>query len=123
LYVLFVCLALRELTFLLESTSPGRERCALILTVVPYLTGGLLSCIAGLFNPVGMVLVAISAAAASLGGTSGLAWMAMLLRGPWFPRVEPPAPFTIARSWTWIVAATILAVLFIAVLGPGLGFQ
>ena len=36
---------------------------------------------AGLFNPVGMKLVLISAAAGSLGGTSGLAWLSFYATG------------------------------------------
>ena len=49
------------------------------LTVPAYLAGGLLYCLAGLFNPVGPVLIAISAAAASFGGASGLLWLTRFL--------------------------------------------
>jgi hypothetical protein len=123
LYMLFVCLSLRELTPFLRTTSPVRERPALELTVVPYLAGGFLSFVAGLFNPVGMILVAISAAAASFGGTSGLAWMAQLLKNPRFPTRGELAPFSITRSWAWIGVAVVLALFFITVLGPGLTFR
>jgi hypothetical protein len=123
LYLLSVFLTLRELTFFLGSTSPERERRALTLTVFPYLIGGLLSCFAGLFNPVGMILVAISAGAASFGDTSGLAWMAQLLKDHRFPTLAQSAPLSITRGWPWIVVATILALLFVTVLGPGLKFR
>src|SRR5262249_42265552 len=50
-------------------------RRARLLTIPPYIAGGLLYCVSGLFNPVGPVLIAISAAAASFGGASGLVWL------------------------------------------------
>lgn len=118
-YWFFVCFALLELRPFLGPDDEMRLRRARRLTQIPYFTDGILSCIAGLFNPVGMVLVAISAAAASFGGSSGLAWMGMLLRGPRVRSTELQMP-EITRSWGWIVAAGVVAVLFIAVLGPGL---
>jgi hypothetical protein len=90
--------------------------------MVPYFTDGILSCVAGMFNPVGVILVGISAAAASFGGASGLCWMWNWLKGSRIPTGSfEMAPLT--RSRGWIVAAGILAVLFIAILGPGLKFQ
>jgi hypothetical protein len=69
-----VWLALLELRPFL---GPGeiRRGGAKDLTIVPYLTGGILYTVAGMLNPVGVILVGLSAAAASFGGTSGLAWM------------------------------------------------
>jgi hypothetical protein len=93
-----------------------------VLTVVPYVAGGLLSCVAGLFNPVGMVLVAVSAAAATFGGTSGLAWMAQLMKAIPFPSAPPTPPEVIPRSWRWIAVALVFAVVFISVLGPGVRY-
>ncbi len=80
-YWFFVCFALLELRPFLGPEGEMRLRRARRLTLIPYFSDGILSYIAGLFNPVGMVLVAISAAAASFGGASGLAWMGMLLPG------------------------------------------
>ncbi len=117
-YWFAVWFALLELRPFLGPAGEMRLRQARRLTQIPYFTGGILSCVAGLFNPVGMVLVAISAAAASFGGTSGLAWMGLLLRGPRVRSTEFQMQ-GIARSWGWIVLAAILAVFFIAVLGPG----
>jgi hypothetical protein len=117
-YWFFVCFVLLELRPFLGAEGEMRLRRARRLTLVPYFTDGIVSCIAGLFNPAGMLLVAISAAAASFGGASGLAWMGMLLRGPRVRSTEFQMP-EITRSWGWIVVAGILAVLFIAVLGPG----
>ena len=118
LYLACVWLALREMTAFIGS---GNHRIARAkkLALVPYLAGGILSCIAGVFNPVGMVLVAISAAAASFGGTSALAWMTEWLKSDSFPARPGPA-ISIDRRWNWIVAGAVLAVLFVAVLGPGI---
>ena len=117
-YWLSVWFALLELRPFLGAAGEMRLRRARRLTQIAYYADGILSCVAGLFNPVGMVLVAISAAAASFGGGSGLAWMGLLLRGPRVRSCEFQMP-EIRRSWGWIVVAGILAVCFIAVLGPG----
>jgi hypothetical protein len=85
---------------------------------VPYLTGGIVSCLAGLLNPVGIVLVGISAAAASFGGTSGLAWMMQLLPSEWIPKAPAP-PLAIPRHWGWIATGGALLTAFVLVLGPG----
>ena len=121
-YLLFVWIALLEMRPFLGQNEPERLQRAKKLTLVPYFTGGILSCVAGLFNPVGMILVAISAAAASFGGTSGLAWMSQMLRGNRLPRTAFEMP-PLSRSRGWMIAAGILGVLFIAVLGPGLKFH
>jgi len=119
-YALFVWFALLELRPLIGSDAVERQRRAKRLLIPPYLAGGILSCIAGMLNPVGMVLVAISAAAASFGGTSGLAWMDNWLR---FVPVGPEtAPATIGRSWLWLMAAAILSAGFILCLGPSVHF-
>jgi hypothetical protein len=118
-YWLVVWFSLQELRPFLGAEGEMRLRRARLLTQIPYFTDGILSCVAGLFNPVGMILVAISAAAASFGGASGLAWMGTLLRGPRVRSTEFQMP-PITRSWGWIAAAGVLAIFFIAVLGPGL---
>lgn len=121
-YLAFVSISLLEMRPFLGLEWPERLRCARRLTWVAYLTGGVLLCIAGLFNPVGLILVAISSAAASFGGTSGLAWMGMMLRGPRIPSSSLQMP-PLTRSWGWIVAAGVLAILFVAILGPSVKFR
>jgi len=90
------------------------------LTIDPYLAGGVFECIAGLFNPIGMLLVAVSAAAAAFGGGSGLGWMSHLLHGNRFPIGPAAPPMEIRRSWTWIACAAAVAVVYVGFLGPGL---
>jgi hypothetical protein len=125
-YLMVVVLALRSLREFLAGDPDEQRRQARRLTLVPYLAGGLLSIVAGAFNPVGMILVAISAAAASLGGTSGLAWMTNLLGRPNTPfaaaGAPDGAPIGIGRSRAWIAAGLLAAALFIALWGPGFRF-
>jgi hypothetical protein len=113
--------SLRELVPLL-GPGPGLWRRALPVTVVPYLVGGVLYVAAGFLNPVSPLLVLVSAAAASFGGTSGLAWMAQPLRNERrFPPHHGPAP-GIPRSPAWLAAGAAIALLFVGVLGPGIRF-
>lgn len=121
-FLLFVPLCLRELGPFLGKDAEIRVRRARQLTIVPYLTGGVLSCVAGALNPVGPVLILVSAAAASFGGHSGLAWMWTLLYGPRIPSSELQMP-EIELNRAWMMAAAILAIVFIAALGPGVKFN
>jgi hypothetical protein len=121
-FFLFVPLSLRELRPFLGKDPKIRVRRARQLTVTPYLTAGVLACIAGALNPVGPLLILISAAAASFGGTSGLAWMWSLLYGPRISSSEFQIS-EIGRSRRWIIAAVVLATGFIAGLGRGVKFH
>ena len=89
-----------------------------LLSVPAYIAGGLLFCISGLFNPVGPVLIAISAASASLGGASGLLWLTQFTRDS--KRSAEPAE--LQRSYAWITAGCIALLIFVAILGPGIHF-
>lgn len=51
------------------------------LSRIPYFAGGILACVAGSLNPQRLILVVLSAAAATFGGTSGLLWMIEWLKG------------------------------------------
>ena len=96
-----------------------RFRRANLLMLIPYCAGAVMGVIAGAFNPQARALLLISAVAASLGGTSGLAWGPQLLRDPhWL--VSSTAPAAIPRHWGWIAAGLLVAVVFVVVLGPGL---
>ena len=89
-----------------------------LLSVPAYVAGGLLFCLSGLFNPVGPVLIAISAAAASFGGASGLLWLTQ------FTRVSDRSaePAELERSYAWIVAGCIVSMIFVGILGSGIHF-
>jgi hypothetical protein len=90
------------------------------LTIPPYIAGGLLYCISGLFNPVGPILIAISAAAASFGGASGLLWLTEFLRRR--ERVDKGPAILLLRSYPWIISAALVSIAFVAILGAGIRF-
>jgi hypothetical protein len=121
-FLLFVPLCLHELLRFVGKDPVARVQRARRMTVVPYVTTGILSCVAGALNPVGPLLILLSAAAASFGGKSGLAWMWTLLRGTRIPSSEFQMA-EIQRSWGWIAVAILLAIVFIAVLGSGVKFH
>ncbi len=113
-----VVIAIRLLA---QKLSPDRERSLALArryNWTAYLTSGVLLTVAGLFNPIGMKLVAIPAMAASFGGHSGLAWMGLLLRDKdiALPQFESDV---VERSWAWIGTATAFAIVFIFVIGRG----
>jgi len=114
---------LLELRPLISSNNDARLLRATRLSKISYFTGGILACLAGALNPDGFILVALSAAASTFGGTSGLLWTLDWLKGDRIPRgtFEEPAP--ISRSWAWIAAAAVLAAVFIGFLGPGVRFH
>ena len=122
-YLLAARLSLLELRPLIGSDKRRRFARAIQFSRMPYFAGGVLSCVAGLFNPRGMVLVALSAAASTFGGASGLLWMMNWLKGDGIPSGSEPEPLPIRRSWTWIVSASLLALAFVVVLGPGVRFD
>ena len=120
-YFVIMLVAMRRLAPFVGDPKPGRHRRAVVLSIVPYLTGSALFIISGLFNPVGLMLVLVSAVAASLGGTCGFLFGPQFFLDPDFaPTSEEPIP--IARSWGWIATAAIVAVVFVSVLGPGIRF-
>lgn len=121
-YWLAVWFALVQLSPFIGADPTDRVRRAYSLTLVPYFTGAALSIGAGLLKPGGMLLVAISAAAASLGGMCGFAWGPQLLRDATFIPASPDGPIPIARSWPWIIFAAAIAIPFVGVLGPGIRF-
>lgn len=89
-----------------------------LLTVPAYVAGGVLFCLSGLFNPLGPIMIAISAAAASFGGASGLLWLTEFpLRGE-----HSAEPAELHRSYVWIVAGCVVSLIFVAILGPGVHF-
>jgi hypothetical protein len=120
-YVLVLWVALLELRVFLGDQD-YRGGAAKDLTLLPYLAGGILSVIAGMFNPVGIILVGLSAAAASFGGTSGLAWMTQYLGTKLVPKI-PGRGLTLHRSRGWLIAAALIAATFIGILGPSIRFH
>jgi hypothetical protein len=122
-YLLAARISLLELRPLIGSNKEQRYRRAVRLSVIPYFAGGILMCIAGVLNPEGMILILISAAASTFGGTSGLMWTTNWLnRGTVIPYGPPAEPLPIHTSWPLIVAACAIAIAFVRILGPSVRF-
>jgi hypothetical protein len=111
--------SLLELRPLIGSHKEQRYQRAVRLSVIPYFAGGILMCVAGSLNPKGAILILISAAASTFGGTSGLVWTPQMLKaGTLIPCGPTSEPLPIRRSWPLILAAGTIAMAFIGVLGP-----
>src|SRR5690242_3741359 len=65
----------------------------------------------------GGAFVIFTSAVASFGGSSAFAWMSHMLKTSWFPDVSQELVL-IARNWTWVLLAVILALFHIFILGP-----
>lgn len=118
-YLLTARISLLELRPLIGSEKEERYQRAQRLASIPYFAGGTLMCIAGALNPKGMILVLISAAASTFGGTSGLLWATgWLNRGTLIPYGPTAEAMPIHRNRPLVVAACVVAIAFIVLLGP-----
>lgn len=100
-----------------NGSGAARIRPARLTALASYLTGAAVSVTIGLFNPKGLVIVLMSAMAASMGGTAGLLFMMQ-----WLDRrreVSGPGLY-FARSWGWIAAGAGATLLYGAIFGPTL---
>jgi hypothetical protein len=123
-YFLAARLSLLELRPFIGTDPEQRYRRAVRLSAIPYFAGGILMCFAGALNPRGMILILLSAAASTFGGTSGLRWDTnWLRRGNMIPFGASGEPLPIDRSWILIVAVSVVTVAFVAILGPSVRFQ
>ena len=123
-YWLAALISLLELRPFIGSDQEQRYRRAVRLASIPYFAGGILMCIAGAFNPHGMMLILISAAASTFGGTSGLMWTPSLLKhGVLVPYGPPAEPMPVPKSWRLILGSSAIAFAYVAVLGPSVRFS
>ncbi len=104
---------------LVGGQATDRERRARRMAWTTYFTGGVLYCVSGALNPLDPILLLISAAAASFGGTSAFLWCTSWLRQPTFAATDTPAAVP-ARHRGWIGAGVAMAIMFIAIMGPGI---
>lgn len=114
-YFLTIRIAVREIDQHIGGEGHLRIRYARRLALISYLTGAVVSIAIGLLNPHGLIIVAISSAASSLGASSGLLWMMQLLNRN--RQVSVPG-LIIERSWWWILLGSIITIVYALVLGP-----
>jgi hypothetical protein len=116
-YSYFVWLLLTEMGQLIGGRAPELYHRANRLTLVSYVTLGGVAFLAGLFNPHGWGMMAMSALASSLGANTGLVWMMR-----WFKskriRKAPRHSLEISRRWGVILVACVFLLAFVFVLGP-----
>ncbi len=120
LYILGMKIAADNFKPFLPYDTSLRRKESYALTLIPYLTGGILYCLAGLFNPFGMIYVLISAAAASFFGHAGMINIPTMLRK--VVTNETDFVDTIYRKWQLIIMGVIVLILFVSILGPGIHF-
>ncbi len=114
-YAAVIYLSLRKIDKFIGGEGAARVRHAQKLALTSYFSGALMSVLIGLLNPIGFVIVLISAAASTLGGTSGLAWMMQLLNRK--KALSTPA-LRLERNWSWVLTGFIVALLYAVILGP-----
>ncbi len=116
-YMLIAFMAARAMGRIIGGTGVERIHRARMLALTSYLTGGILAVLIGLLNPLGIIIVLESAAASTLGGSSGLLWMMQLLDR----KATSPAPMLqIQRSWRWIAVGGLVVLLYAGILGRSL---
>lgn len=88
-YAFVISLSLRRMDALIGGEGTARVARAQKLALTSYLTGSATAVLIGLLNPHGMVILLVSAAASTVGGTSGLVWMMQMLDRR---KVDRPTP-------------------------------
>src|ERR1700690_1571779 len=114
-YYFIINFAVHRIDPRISGIGRARIRYARQLALTSYLTGAAVSVAIGLLNPHGLIIVATSATASSLGASSGLLWMMQLLDRE--KQVLAPG-LIFQRSWWWIVSGSILTAIYALVLGP-----
>jgi len=114
-YFLVILFAVRKIDNLISGSGHARIRYASRLAYASYFTGAAVDILIGLLNPHGLVIVLTSAAAGSLGGTSGLLWMMQTMNRK---RVVTGPGLIINRSWLWITVSIIIVAAYAIIFGP-----
>ncbi len=82
---------------------------------LPYYAACIFSCVAGVFDPLGLKLFLVSTIPAAFGGSSGLMWADSLM-----PRVAAEPNLRVARQPAWWIAAIVVGTCYVVVLGRGI---
>lgn len=120
-FVVVPRLLMPGLNVYLSRDSGDRKQRARKVALLPYLAGGITFVVASLLNPQSLLLVLLSGAAASFGGTC---WLAYYPGGSddekCYRARAPESPAAIRRSVGWIAAGLLTVVVFIGVFGRGM---
>jgi hypothetical protein len=84
---------------------------------LPYYAACLFSCAAGLFDALGVKLFLVSTVPAAFGGSSGLLWADSLM-----PAKAAERTLLVHRTPTWWIAAAVLGLSYVVILGRGIQF-
>ena len=114
-YYLCVRYAVKKIAPRLGGVGAERVKLARRMFFVSYLTGAAVAIAIGFLNPLGIVIVLTSAAAATLGGTSGFMWMAELLDEN---QQTPGTGLAFGRRWGWVIVGAIVTLVYAVFLGP-----
>jgi len=87
------------------------------LVLISYLAGGLIACAGATFDPRGAIEMLNSGAASSFLAALGLLRTPRLFRG--LPDKPVVSDSIVNRNHGWILAAAIVSIFYIAILGPG----
>lgn len=85
---------------------------------LPYYAACAFYCVAGAFDPLGIRLLLLSTIPAAFGGNSGFMWADSFL-----PSTPTEPTLTVSRRPAWWIAAAVLGLAYIVVLGRGIRFQ
>lgn len=114
-YIWVVLISIRKMDSFIGGEGMERVNRAQMLSLVSYLTGGLIAILIGFLNPYGIIIVLVSSFASSMGGTSGLAWMMQMLDRR---KITGDEPFVLERSWVWIGGSLAFLMIYAIVFGP-----
>ena len=82
---------------------------------LPYVAASVFSCVAGLFDPLGMRLFWASTFPAAWGGSSGMLWLDALM-----PQTPVEQELVVRRQVAWWVFAAVFAIAYVVMLGRGI---
>lgn len=114
-YYIIIRISIAKMDTFIGGEGLERVRRAQSLSLISYLSGGVIALLIGVLNPYGLFIILASAVAASMGGTSGLAWMMQLLDRK---KETGDEAFTLERSWAWVALSIIFVGLYAFFFGP-----
>ncbi|MEN4011648.1 MAG: hypothetical protein AB1453_06250 [Chloroflexota bacterium] len=122
LFMFFVWLALQEFSKVIGGNANEQIRRANKLSIISYATSCVVVLMAGLFSPLGLLSLPVTAGLLAVsGGLSPLLWMMQWFRAKMFIKVDKP-PLEIHRKWQWIVSAGVVVVFYVFILGRTIYF-